>query len=297
MRYLLLGLSFWLGSMAAEAAWFFNKQDVVQLHHAPADHRVAYGSDPLQFGELRLPKGPGPYPVAIIVHGGCWLSQIATHDTTEAFADALRDQGVATWNIEYRQVDNPGGGFPGTFQDVGHAADYLRQLAPKYQLDLKRVVAVGHSAGGQLALWLAGRHKLPQKAALYMPEPLPLRGVVSLGGVPDLKLARKPAMTVCGNTDVIGRLLGSTVPNMLAVRYQEASPIDLLPLDMPQVLVYGQNDQVVPMGSAQGYVAAAKQKGETVTVLQPADTAHFEYIVPNSVAWVSVRDAILRLLR
>src|SRR5215210_6101524 len=125
---------------------------VDKLPSKPADAKVAYGSDPLQFGELRLPKGTGPFPVAVVIHGGCWVSEFATLQNTAAAADALRDAGVATWNIEYRRSNNPGGGWPGTFMDVAAATDYVRELARRYTLDLTRVLAIGHSAGAHLAL-------------------------------------------------------------------------------------------------------------------------------------------------
>lgn len=293
MRWFLVMLCFLIGT--ANAAWYFNKEDVLKLHHNPAHHKLVYGTDPLQFGKLRLPQGSGPHPVAIIVHGGCWLSKISNINSTEPLADALRDIGIATWNIEYRQVDNPGGGFPGTFHDVGQAADYLRQISSKYHLDLNRVVVIGHSAGGQLALWLAARHKLAKNEALYKQDPLKLNGVIVLGGVPDLEAAYTPAKQVCGE-DVVGHLLGSTHEKTLKRRYKQASPIDLLPLEVPQVLIYGQADQVVPSVIGQKYAAVAKQKGEEVQLLVVPDTAHHEYIVPNTVAWAAMRDALFKLL-
>lgn len=139
--------------------------DVNALPSRPADARVTYGADPLQFGDLRLPSGKGPFPVAVVIHGGCWVSTFATLQNTAAMADALRDAGIATWNVEYRRLDNPGGGWPGTFTDVGIAADHVRVLAKTYPLDLSRVLAVGHSAGGHLALWLAGRSAAPPSSS------------------------------------------------------------------------------------------------------------------------------------
>lgn len=161
-KHLLLALCvFCCSAETPLRAQYLNPSDVNALPSKPPDARIFYGRDPLQFGDLRLPKGSGPHPVAIVIHGGCWLSAMADLRNTAALADALRDNGVATWNIEYRREDSPGGGWPGTFQDVAHAADFLRQIALKYSLDLGRVVALGHSSGGHLALWLAARHRLP----------------------------------------------------------------------------------------------------------------------------------------
>src|SRR6185503_19279600 len=145
----------------------------------PPDHRVQYGDDPLQFGNLRLPKHPGPHPVVLFIHGGCWLSQ---YDIAHAapFEQALADSGFAVWSIEYRRVGNEGGGWPGTFMDIARAADFLRELAPRYALDLNRVIASGHSAGGGFALWLSARPKIPQSSALYSADPLKVQGVLAL---------------------------------------------------------------------------------------------------------------------
>src|SRR5260221_265652 len=167
-------------------------QDAMKGPFPKADRRIAYGKDPLQFGDLRLPGGKGPfrrpYPVAIVIHGGCWLAEYDLEYMGRLSA-ALAEKGVATWTIEYRRVGNPGGGTPGTFNDVAAAAAHLRVLAKQYPLDLKRTIAVGHSAGGHLALWLASS--------------FPLKGVVSLAGVGDLRAAAEQG--VCG--DAATRLL------------------------------------------------------------------------------------------
>src|SRR5258708_6244242 len=151
-------------------------RDALKGPFPKADQRIAYGSDPQQFGDLRMPAkaGPGPVPVAIVIHGGCWLAEYDLEYMGRLSA-ALAEKGVATWTIEYRRVGNPGGGAPGTFNDIAAAAAYLRVLAKQYPLDVKRTVAVGHSAGGHLALWLASS--------------FPLKGVVSRARVADLRAA------------------------------------------------------------------------------------------------------------
>src|SRR5215468_9805667 len=191
----------------------------------PADARVSYGSNEFQFGELRLPKGPGPYPVAIVIHGGCWMSQYGLSYMGHLSA-ALTEAGVATWSIEYRRVGNQGGGWPGTFEDVSRAADHLRKIAKTYPLDLNRVIAVGHSAGGHLALWLAARKILPKDSPVYSPDPLPLRGVAPLAGITDLRRVG----TACDAN--VPQLMGGSATDKTAI-YNQASPIDLLPLGVP----------------------------------------------------------------
>ena len=172
-------------------AQFLGPQQVNKLPSSAADHRILYGSDPLQFGEMRLPQSSGRHPVAVVIHGGCWKSKhgelIADLRNTAPLSSALTSRAIATWNIEYRQTDNPGGGWTGTFEDVANAIDYLRVLAKAYPLDLNRVVVVGHSAGGHLGTWAAARHRLSKASPLFSKEPLRVAGVVNLAGPTDLE--------------------------------------------------------------------------------------------------------------
>jgi len=189
---------------------------------APTE-RIAYGPGPMQFGELWLPAGTGPFPVVLMVHGGCWLSSVATLGIMNYAADDLRRRGIAVWNIEYRGVDRPGGGYPGTFHDVAAGADALTRIAADHPLNVGKVVALGHSAGGHLVLWLAARPRLPAASALKTAAPLPIAGVVSLGGLPDLE--PEAARGVCGD-GTIARLVG--VPSAGHPRvYAETSPAEL----------------------------------------------------------------------
>jgi acetyl esterase/lipase len=257
-----------------------------------ADERIPYGKDELQFGELRLPKNgvaKPPYPVAIVLHGGCWLSQYGLDYMGHGAAD-LTAAGVATWTLEYRRIGNPGGGWPGTFEDVAHGADALRTLAKKYQLDLKRVVATGHSAGGHLALLLAGRKNLSPKNPLYMKNPLPITGVVSLAGITDL---RKTG-TAC-DREVL-QLMGGASTEKEAL-YNLGSPMALLPLKVKASVVQGDADPIIPMAMATEYVDAAKGKGDPVTLVTIEKAGHFEIVDPQSFAWPKVKSEILRLLQ
>src|SRR5579864_1380245 len=150
--------------------------------------RLSYGPDPLHYGDLRLPDRAGPHPVIMMIHGGFWRDRFDLEYAGHPCA-ALTAAGAATWNVEYRRIGNPGGGWPGTLLDVALAADHLRELAADYGLDLDRVVTMGHSAGGHLALWLAARGRIPAGETLYTPDPLPLRAAVALAGVADLRRA------------------------------------------------------------------------------------------------------------
>src|SRR5262249_25478546 len=133
--------------------------DILQLSPPPRGECIAYGNDPLQFAELRLPPGTGTSPVAIIIHGGFWRAAYNL-DHIRHLCVALNEAGVATWSLEYRRLGNPGGGWPGTFEDVVAGGKYLQSTTDKYNLDRNRIIALGHSAGGQLALWLASQQQL-----------------------------------------------------------------------------------------------------------------------------------------
>jgi pimeloyl-ACP methyl ester carboxylesterase len=259
--------------------------------------RIAYGSDPLQFGELRVPSTRGPHPVVIIVHGGCWRARLGDMDqravaldNMRPVADALTDAGAATWNIEYRRLGNEGGGWPGTFQDVAQAADFIRTLARENQLDSTRIIAIGHSAGGHLALWLAARPRLSKGSDLYTSDPLRLIGVVSLDGPADLKATLPLQQPVCGSP-VITDLIGGS-PGERPERYRDGSPIELLPLGIPQEFFAGR----MFAAHAAPYEAAAKRAGDAVRTAVLAEAGHFVFIDPQSDVWPQVLRSVRRLL-
>ncbi len=261
-------------------------KDLMNLSPTPADYRIAYGDDPNQFGQLRLPSKEGPFPVVIVIHGGCWLSQYDLHHISPLAAEITK-MGVATWSLEYQRVGNEGGGWPGTFQDVAAGADHLRKLAQEFPLDLNRIIAIGHSAGGHLALWLAARHKIPENGVLYKQNPLPVKGVVSLAGVGDLSPPN--LQEICGG--VIQKLMGGTraeVPD----RYAQGSPLELLPLGVPQILIQGSRDQIVPVESVRDYYEAARKSGDKADLVILQEAGHFEVVMPTTFAWPEVRKAI-----
>ena len=260
--------------------------------------RIAYGKEALHFGELRVPSTPGPHPVAIVVHGGCWLAQIGKMDpravsfeNMRPLAVALTSAGIATWNIEYRRLGHSGGGWPGTFQDVARGADHVREIAREHRLDLTRAISIGHSAGGHFALWLAARPKLKPTSELYLPDPLKLSGAVSLDGPGDLKATIALQQPVCGQP-VITNLVGGS-PETHAERYQDASPIEMLPFGMPQVFFAGRmfGDHAAP------YEEATRRSGDTIQTTVLPTAGHFVFIDPQSDTWPSVLKAVQSLLR
>lgn len=262
--------------------------EIEKIPATTADRRIAYGEDPLQFGDLRLPQGRGQHPVVIVIHGGCWYSEYDLKHVA-AFSAALTQMGVVTWSLEYRRIGDAGGGWPGTFEDVALGTDFLRVLARTYPLDLRRVVVVGHSAGGQLALWLAARKRLPKESPLYSPDPLPLQGIVSLAGITDLR----GYGSGCGGA--VTKLLGGS-PDEEPLRYQQTSPIELLPLRVKQRLIHGLLDTIVPPEQSSEYEVAARRRGDDVRLVTVREAGHFDLIAPQSSAWPAVREAINSLL-
>jgi acetyl esterase/lipase len=289
--FLLLAL--FLCVLTTLSAAFFTQhmtvKDLLAIPPTPADHVIPYGKDPLQFGQLRLPEGSGLHPVVIIIHGGCWLSQYDLQHISP-LATALAREGFATWSLEYRRVGNEGGGWPNTFLDVAHGADYVRELAKNFPLDLGRVLTLGHSAGGHLALWLAARPKLPSSSALYVDDPVSIHGVVSLAGVGDLGLPEY--QTLCGS--VVPKLMGGN-PSEVPERYAHGSPIELLPIGIPQILVQGAGDPTVSLISAQAYHKAAQKCGDKTQLVVIQDAGHFEVVVPTTSSYPEVRKAVLAL--
>ncbi len=262
--------------------------DYVQLPAIPADHRLCYGPDPAQFGDLYLPPQPGPHPMVLLLHGGCWRVQ---YDLTlpGLMSAAFKEIGLAVWNVEYRRLGN-GGGWPTTFRDVAMGTDFLRGIAPQFSLDLSRVVAVGHSAGGHLALWLAGRHHVPDASPLWVADALRVHGVVSLAGIPDLVAGVRWNICRGACQELVGGL-----PEAVPQRYQQASPHALLPLGVPQWHLVGSGDERVPAEYIKQYIRVAEQHDEVHLDILP-DAGHFELIVPTTAVWAAVRHAVLALV-
>ncbi|UVO51819.1 alpha/beta hydrolase [Sphingomonas sp. SUN019] len=254
--------------------------DLTSRPRPTPDATVSYGPDRMQKVDVWLPKRTVKRPVVLMVHGGCWQTSIADRKLMDWIAADLRADGIAVWNIDYRGVDRDGGGYPGTFTDAAQAADQLAVDAKKYNLDLTRVVAVGHSAGGHLALWLAGRSKLPKTSPLRTAKPLKIAHVISLGGLPDLEATAASPDNGCG-TEVIAKLVGTgrTDP------YTDTSIPRLLPIGVPQDLINGREDRIIPYRMATNYIAKASKAGDKVILHTIPDTGHVELIAPETLAW------------
>jgi acetyl esterase/lipase len=252
-------------------------EDILTLPAPPADHSLPYGADPNQFGDLRIPKGKGPFPVVMNIHGGYWRAKYDLLHTGHLCA-ALTAKGCATWNIEFRRVGNPGGGWPGTFEDVASAFRFVPQIASRYSLDLARVLVMGHSAGGQLALCLAAHEPFVKRAAS-------LAGVIDLQRAFDLHLSK----------DAVVDYLGGK-PDEVPDHYQEADPMRLRIPQARQILIQGSKDDVVPPDFSRDYTGRKKKAGEDVTLLDLAKADHFDVIDPRSTAWPQIEISLLQLL-
>ena len=252
-------------------------QDVLTRKPPAYDVRLKYGTDENQFGDLRLPKSKGPFPLLMNIHGGFWRAKYDLQHASHLCA-ALAAIGIATFNLEYRRVGNAGGGWPGTFEDVTNGLKYIRQYAAEHNIDPKRTLVMGHSAGGQLAICLA-RHT---------PD---LHGAVSLAGVLDLQKAYDLHLS----NNAVVEFLGGT-PQQVPDHYHEASPMDISIGKAHQLIVTGAKDDVVPPAFSLDYVKDKQRRKENVELLELPDAGHFEVIDPESAAWTPIANAVKSLL-
>jgi len=232
--------------------------------------RHPYGTARCQFGELFAPAADGPWPVAVVLHGGFWKAQYGRKLMRPLCAD-LAGRGWAAFNVEYRRLGRlSGGGFPRTLDDVAAAVDHLADLR---RLDLARVVAIGHSAGGHLAAWLATREDAR----------VSVTGVVSQAGVVDLRLASQLGLS----RGVVHRFIGST-PAAAPERYAAASPAERLPLGVPLLLTHGGRDEIVPPVMSERFAAAALACGDRVDLVIEPEEDHFGHLDPDNPLWRAV---------
>ncbi len=254
-------------------------EDILSHQPPPADLRLTYGSDPNQFIDLRLPTSrTGPHPLVVNIHGGFWRAKYSL-DHAGHLCAALTAKGLATANLEYRRVGIEGGAWPGTFEDVRSAFQFLIQNAQKHNFDPTQIVVMGHSAGGQLALCLAAH------------EPH-LRSVISLAGVVDLQRAYQLHLS----HDAVVEFLRGT-PSEVPDHYREADPMQLSIVKARQWLIHGTSDDDVPPSFSRDYVAAKQKRSgkeqEDAHLLEIPGATHFDLIDPRSKAWNRVEQIVL----
>jgi len=256
-------------------------EDILTLPPPPADARISYGSDPHQFLDLRFPKNKVPHPLVINIHGGFWR---AKYDLAHAghLCATLTAKGLATANVEYRRVGNDGGAWPNTFADIRSAYQFLRQNARPHKLDAQKIVVMGHSAGGQLALCLAAHESTVTR-------------VISLAGVVDLQRAYQLHLS---NDAVVEFLRGT--PTEVPDHYREADPMQLAIPQARQWLIHGSADDIVLSAFSRDYVTGKQKRSgkekEDVRLLEIAGANHFDLIDPRSAAWKQVEQTVLQLL-
>jgi acetyl esterase/lipase len=255
-----------------------SSEDILTLAPPAADARIPYGADPNQFGEIRVPKSKGPFPLVMNIHGGFWRAQ---YDLTHAghLCAALTAKGLATWNVEYRRVGNPGGGWPGTFEDIRNAYRFVPELVTRYNLNPAKLLVMGHSAGGELSLCLAAHESSLQR-------------VISLAGVLNLQQAWELHLS----NDAVVAFLGGK-PSEVPDHYREADPMQIsIPHSTAQWLIHGAADDIVPSYFSRNYAEKKKPQGENVHYLEISTAGHFDLIDPRSAAWPRVQDTVLHEL-
>lgn len=263
---------------------------------ARPDETFSYGDAETQKVELFLPKTKADAPdalrpVIVTIHGGCWRKDLPGREQMRAAAGAFVEKGWAVWNIGYRRVDEAGGGYPGTYQDIAHAIDLLKEHAAANKLDLGRVVFFGHSAGGHLALWAASRGRIAG-GPLKMDDPVKPRGVVSVGGIGDLKTFAQEINLQCGD-DTVAKLTGEASDERKDV-FADTSPAALLPTGVPVVMLHGVFDSVAIPFIGLVHATAARKAGDRAEVQIAPQSGHFEVIVPGTPAFAQALAAVGR---
>lgn len=290
---------------APELPRLMNPRSVMSLPAAAPSETISYGDAPSQKIELFLPT-PNPEnpdalrPVVVLIHGGCWQQKVAGMELVRPAAGAFLDKGFAVWSITYRRIDEEGGGYPGTFQDVGTAIDALRDHAAAKKLDLDRVVLWGHSAGGHLALWAAGRHKLPADSPLRSENPLRPRGVVSVGGFGSLEKWETEIRTICG-ADTVPKLAppetADGTQRSAEQRFADTSPDRLLPTGVPAVMLHGVFDYVAFPAMGLDHAQDGRKAGDRVDIQVAPIAGHFEVIAPGTAAFSQGLAAVERFAK
>jgi len=263
--------------------------DYMALSGPAPSATVRYGAAPSQYAELFLPAGKGPFPVAVLVHGGCWTKEFGGITQLRNLAGALAARGIASWNVEYRRVDEAGGGYPGTYQDMNAALAALAAQAARQPLDLRRLVAVGHSAGGQLVQWMAGRDRIAPSSPLHADGALQVRRVVSLGGLADLRREAGLLKSSCGRE--VAELAGTpdkARPDVFA----DTNAADLMPNGSRTILVTGALDKVSPPRVAHDYAQRARAAGDAAEVVILPGASHYDEVSAGSASWPLVLGAI-----
>lgn len=273
-----------------------------------AQIKISYGPDPLQYGELSLPAGAGPFPVVTLLHGGCWRSSNRMIENYRVMSKAMNEHGIATWNLQYRGATNPGGGWPGTWQDLGNGFDALKEIGESYPVDLQQAVVVGHSSGGHFGAWLAMRSQLPPNSEIYVePQVSPVALVMTDAYINPLMIDSigETGEIYCGEP-LLEKLVGGPVEDNID-NFLQISPLEWLPWGIPQEYVVSTYRYPVslPRVLAQGktsmrtppdYPALAVIAGDEINVRLISNESHGAFYTQGSRGYNATISAVLRLL-
>lgn len=273
-----------------------------------AQTKISYGLDPLQYGELYLPAGDGPFPVVTFLHGGCWRSSEGMINSYRAMSKAMTEHGIAAWNLQYRGATSPGGGWPGTWQDIANGFDALKKVAESYPIDLQQAVVVGHSSGGHFGAWLAMRSQLPPNSEIYVKPQVNLMALVMTDAYINPLIIDSIGETgeiYCGEP-LLEKLVGGSVEDNID-NFLQISPLEWLPWGIPQEYVVSTYRYPVslPRVLAQGktsmrtppdYPALAVIAGDEINVRLISNESHGGFTREGSRGYDAAISAILRLL-
>jgi len=260
--------------------------NVLLLPAGQPDVVSAYGAAPQQFGELWVPAGDKAAPLVVLIHGGCWQSAYDIEHVRPA-ATALRQAGYAVWAIEYRRIGDAGGAWPGTFEDVALAIDHLDWLLEAEKMEPRSCIFMGHSAGGQLALWAAARSHFPAGHSFHSPTARKPEAIFGLAAITDMRTYAQ-GESDCEQSTV--ELLGTSAE--YPDRYEAVSPIELLPLGVPSLLAQGTEDPIVPPAQAELFHERAEEVGAASQLLRLPGAGHFDLIHPRTDAWRAILAAL-----
>ena len=289
-------------SAASQSLTFSQILNKPELKTTQPDHKIAYGKDALQYGELWLPPATTkvPLPLVVLIHGGCWLADLPGPELVAFLADDLRKHGVAVWSLTYRRVGHTGGGYPGTFNDVANGVAHLRTIAGQYNLDLNRAVVTGHSAGGHLALWVATQNRIPAGSALKRDQPVNFKAIVGIAAIPDLAHFARAGAHACGDKTIdqlVDTAKRTPAGGPRNAAFLDTSPSEMLPLGVKQILLHGVFDGIVPPAIGLRYQTRAREMGESVELITLENSGHFELIAPWTIPGKVVVAKILEALK
>lgn len=263
--------------------------DYMKFSGPNPDEKLSYGDSPYQFVEVFQPRGSGPFPVVVLIHGGCFTNEYQGMPQMRGIAGALRSEGIAVWSIEYRGVEQPGGGYPGTFQDFNAALDLLAVQAKGRHFDMERVVAVGHSAGAYFALWIAGRALVPASSPLHDAQSIPVRTVIALGGVGDFRRNPEHLQESCGCS--LSQITGVASSRRMDV-YADTTPFELSPNGSHTVFINGELDDFASPKDARDYADLVRKRGDSAETIVLPGASHYDEVSVASSSWRVVLGAI-----